>query len=98
VTPLTLSSRVTAAPELLASDLAGELVLLNLADGVYYGLDAVGAHIWRLLDTPRTVRALVDDVVALYTVDRTRCEDDVLSFLGDLDSRGLLAVVGPDPE
>lgn len=96
MTPLTLASRVIAAPDLMASDLAGELVLLNLADGVYYGLDSVGAHIWRLLDQTPTVRAVVDDVVAQYHVDRVRCEDDVLTFLGDLSARGLVVVVATD--
>ena len=97
VTPtITPASWVAAIPDLLASDLAGEMVLLNLADGVYYGLDAVGAHIWRLLDQPRAVHALVDDVVAHYDVDSTRCEDDVLSFLRDLSAHGLVAVVAPD--
>ena len=96
MTPLTLDARVAAASGLMASDLAGEMVLLNLADGVYYGLDAVGAHIWRLLDEPRTVRAVVDDVVAQYHVDRVRCEDDVLTFLGDLSTHGLVVVVAAD--
>jgi Coenzyme PQQ synthesis protein D (PqqD) len=96
VIALTLSSRVAVAGDLLASDLAGDLVLLNLADGVYYGLDTVGADIWRLLDRPRTVRAVVDEIVAQYHVDRVRCEDDVLTFLGDLNARGLVVVVAPD--
>ncbi|MGH7689719.1 MAG: PqqD family protein [Gemmatimonadaceae bacterium] len=96
VIPLTLASRVAVPPDLMASDLAGEFVLLNLADGVYYGLDAVGAHIWRLLDQAPSVRAVVDDVVAQYHVDRVRCEDDVLTFLGDLCAHGLVVVVAAD--
>lgn len=96
MTPLTIDSRVVAVSDLMASDLAGDLVLLNLADGVYYGLDAVGAHIWRLLDRPRTVREVVDDVVARYHVDRDRCEHDVLTFLGDLGAHGLLTVTAGD--
>jgi hypothetical protein len=96
VTPLTLDSRVAAVPELMTSDLAGEMVLLNLTDGVYYGLDAVGADIWRSIGRPRTVRAVVDDVVARYHVDRARCEDDVLTFLGELDAHGLVVVVAGD--
>jgi hypothetical protein len=94
--PLTLNSQVTAVPDLLASDLAGEMVLLNLADGVYYGLDAVGAQIWRSIGQPRAVHDLVDDVVAHYEVDRARCEQDVLVFLTDLAAHGLVAVSAPE--
>ena len=93
--PLTLDSRVSASPDLLASDLAGEMVLLNLADGVYYGLDAVGAHLWHLLESPHSVRALVDDVTTHFDVERTQCEGDVLAFLGDLSAHGLVLVDAP---
>lgn len=93
---LSSESRIVAAPDLLASDLAGELVVLNLADGVYYGLDAVGAHVWRLLDVPRTVRALVDDVVREFEVDRARCEADLLAFLADLSAHGLVVAAAPE--
>lgn len=93
VTPaLTLETRVAAVRDLLASDLAGEMVLLNLADGVYYGLDAVGAHIWRNIEEPRAIRAIVDQVVARYDVEWAQCEHDVLVFLADLLAHGLVTV------
>ena len=95
---LSADSRIVAATDLLTSDLSGEMVLLHLADGVYYGLDVVGAHVWRLLDRPRTIRAIVDDVVAHYDVERARCESDVLAFLGDLRSHELIAIVPPGHE
>jgi Coenzyme PQQ synthesis protein D (PqqD) len=94
VTPtLSLDARVTLVGDVLASDLAGEIVLLNLSDGVYYGLDAVGTHIWHLLAQPAAVRAIVDDIVAHFDVDASRCGPDVLAFLEDLQAHGLLAVV-----
>ncbi|MDE3151002.1 MAG: PqqD family protein [Gemmatimonadota bacterium] len=94
--PLSSESRIVAAPDLLASDLAGEMVVLNLADGVYYGLDAVGAHVWRLLGVPRTVRALVDEIVSQFDVDRERCHADLLSFLADLNAHGLVIAAAPE--
>jgi len=42
------------------------------------------------------VGAVVDGVVAQYHVDRVRCEDDVLTFLGDLGTRGLVVVAAAD--
>lgn len=91
--PLTLDSRVVWTPNHLSSELAGEIVILSLADGVYYGLDAVGARIWQSLEQPRSVRDVVSDVADTYAVDRARCERDVLAFLGDLCAHQLAAVV-----
>jgi len=33
-------------------DLAGEAAILGLKNGIYYGLDPVGARIWNLIQTP----------------------------------------------
>lgn len=90
---LTLDARVTAEQDLLVSNLAGDLVLLNLADGVYYGLDLVGAHIWGLIADPKSVREIVDDVTAYYDVDVPQCEAEVLAFLGDLVTHRLVLIV-----
>ena len=94
--PLSLDSRVVATPEQLSSELAGEVVILSLADGVYYGLDAVGAYIWQRLREPCTVRDLVDDVTERYTVARDQCERDLLAFLQDLRAHHLAEVVSSE--
>ncbi len=93
VSTVTLLSRVSATADLLVSELSGEMVLLNPGDGVYYGLDAVGAHIWHLLEVPCDVGTIVDDVLAHYEIDRTRCEHDVLTFLRELHAHGLVSVL-----
>ena len=94
--PLSLDSRVVATPDHLSSELAGEVVILSLADGVYYGLDAVGAYVWHQLRESRAVRDIVDDVVGRYAVDRERCEHDLLVFLEDLRTHHLAEVVASE--
>ena len=86
---LSLTSRVVAAPRQLSSELSGEVVILGLSDGAYYGLDAVGAQIWRLLGQPCTVHDLVTDVARRYPIDCDTCADDVIRFLEDLHAHGL---------
>src|SRR6476659_10171781 len=60
--PLTLHSRVVASDEQVHTSLGDEAVILGLGDGVYYGLDAVGARVWSLLATPRRVSELVSAI------------------------------------
>jgi Coenzyme PQQ synthesis protein D (PqqD) len=94
--PLSLDSRIVATSDHLASELSGEVVILSLADGVYYGLDAVGAFVWHQLRDPRTVRDLVDDVMERYATERISCERDLLAFLQDLLVHHLAEVVPDD--
>ena len=95
---ITGSSTVVATPEQVSCDLEGEVAILNLSSGVYYGLDPVGARIWTLLREPTTVRAVRDALAAEYDVDPDRCERDLVALLEDLVTAGLVEVRdGPIP-
>lgn len=80
------------AQEQLSCDLAGEAVILSLQKGAYYGLDAVGARIWDLIQQPRTVNEIRDAIVAQYEVEPDRCESDLLELLQKLAAQGLIEV------
>lgn len=86
------SATVVAAGELLASEFGDELVILNLRDGVYYGLEDVGARIWKLLQAPVSVPAIREAIVAEYDVEPARCERDLRTLLGELSAKGLVEV------
>jgi hypothetical protein len=85
-------TRVAATRDQVSVEVEGEAVILSLADGVYYGLDPVGARVWQMLDEPRTVAELRDAVVAEWEVDAPTAERDLLELLGDLAARGLVEV------
>jgi len=82
--PLPLSAIVVAAHDVLSSELGSEHVLLNLADGIYYGLDDVGSDIWKLLQTPVSVGDICRAIVETRDVDTERCRSDVVKLLGEL--------------
>jgi sulfur transfer complex TusBCD TusB component (DsrH family) len=86
------TATVVAAGELLTSEFGAELVILNLRDGVYYGLEDVGSRLWSLLQRPVTVAAIRDALVAEYDVEPARCGRDVRALLQDLAARGLIEV------
>jgi hypothetical protein len=86
------ATRVVASREQVSVDLDGEAVILGLADGVYYGLDPVGARVWELIAQPRSVAELRDAVVAEWDVDAPTAEADLLALLADLAARGLVDV------
>ena len=89
---ITLSTIVQSSDRQVSSDLAGEQVILNLENGVYYGLDAVGNDVWSLLEHPVAVSTVVDRLLEMYEVDRSRLEADVLALLNDMNEHDLLVV------
>jgi hypothetical protein len=85
-------SIVVAAKDQISCDLAGEAVILNLKSGVYYGLDAVGARVWNLIQEPMIVNDVRDAILKEYDVEPGRCEGDLLALLHQLVSEGLIEV------
>lgn len=92
---VTPASVVVAARGQVSAELEGEAVILGLDDGIYYGLDGVGAMVWELLREPRGVAELRDAVTAAYDVDPTTAEEDLLGLLRELAERRLVDVVAP---
>ena len=88
--PLTPASRVVVSDEQVHTSLGSEAVILGLGDGVYYGLDAVGARVWSLVATPRRVADIVALVIEEFDVAAERCEHDVLSLLDELAERRVI--------
>ena len=84
------NSIVAVSKDQVSSDLGeGEVAILNLRGGMYYGLDAVGARIWNLLQEPKTVGEIRNILVNEYDIEPERCERDLLALLRRLVDEGL---------
>lgn len=82
--------KLVLAPHVFAREFEGELVLLDLDGGEYFGLDAVGATIWRSLGTTGTLDAAVAAVVAEFDVAEPRAREDVAALVAELEHRGIV--------
>jgi hypothetical protein len=91
-TELNLNSRVKRREDPIAVDLAGEVVMMNIETGHYYGLRAIASRVWELLEEPRTVAQICDALQSEYDVDPATCQRDILRFLDDLRSEQLLEI------
>ena len=89
---ISLDSTIVAVPTQVSSNLGEETVILEIGTGVYFGLDAVGASIWRLLQEPRVVGRVLDALLDEYDVDVARCQTDLLRVLAELRAQGLITV------
>ena len=94
LTPDTVVSRRT---DVLAADVGGEVVLMSVAHGQYYGLDPVASDVWRRIAMPIAIRELCASLADEYEGDRAAIERDVLDLLARLDADGFLDVSAGDP-
>jgi len=85
-------TRVVASQEQVSCDLGGEAAILNLKNGIYYGLDPVGARVWNLIQQPRTLAELREILVAEYDVDAARVESDIRHLLRQLLDNELVEI------
>lgn len=80
---------VVATDDQVSTKVGDEIVILGMQDGMYYGLDAVGARVWPMIEAPARVADIVSALVADFDVDAETCERDLLILLRDLVGRGL---------
>ena len=83
-------SIVAQSTEQVAEEIDGEVVMMSIPRGSYYGLDGVGARIWGLINEPRRVSDLCEVLLTEYDVERASCETQVLRFLNDMVAQGLV--------
>jgi hypothetical protein len=88
-TELARDTAVVRNPRLIAADMDGDLVMMSIESGEYFGLGGVGTRVWELIDTPRTLAQLTQAICAEYEVDAATCETDISRFLADLLANGL---------
>ena len=91
----TISDRsiVVAAKDQVSCDLAGETAILNIKNGVYYGLDPLGARIWNLMQEPRAVSEIQATISGEYDVEPERWARDLQVLLEKLLAEGLIEVI-----
>ena len=91
---ITKMSLFVASPDQVSADvspdLSGDIVILQLKDGVYYELNETGARIWSLAQQPCSFGTLLETLLEEYDVDAQQCEADLLALLKDMMSQGLI--------
>lgn len=89
-----LDSQIEIADDVICRDLGGELVLLHLESGYYFGLNAVGMRMWRLLEAGDCrLGDVVDVLTHEFDVARDIAEADVLAVANDLLAHDLIRIV-----
>lgn len=84
--------QVVIPDELIFQDLDGETVLLDMKSGQYFGMDETGSRIWKLLGEYDNLQEVLDALLAEYDVAADICRQELLAFLENLETSGLVTV------
>jgi hypothetical protein len=88
---LALTQSFAVHPDGISADtIDGEVIIVNLKNGIYYSLTALGAEIWSLLQEQATLAEIVERLLARHAGDRTGIRDWVLTFVGELEAEALI--------
>jgi len=87
---ISLDSVVIASGELVSANLDGEVVILGFESGSYYSLSEVGAFVWNYIQKARIVSDICKAILEEYEVERTQCEQDLVTLLNDLAEKQLI--------
>ncbi len=85
------------SPDILASDMDGETVMLAINSGTYYSLDSVGSAVWKALEQPLSLADLVARLVLDFEVSEEQCRAETAGFLREMLTEGILLIRDPSP-
>ena len=80
---------VIARKSVYASRVKDDLVFFDEQAGQYFATGTVGADIWDLIESPRSLRDICSELMARYEVDEATCTTEVERFAEELLNAGL---------
>jgi hypothetical protein len=87
---ITDATMISRSPSVTAAEMNGEIVMMNIEQGRYFGLDRVGTDIWNHLDPPCTFAALIDHLLTVYDIDRATLTADARELLARMAQVGVV--------
>ena len=89
---ISLDNTVTQKKGLDATDMDGEIVMMDIDRGKYYSFNEVGSRIWNIIEKPLMVKEIVPILLNEFEVDEKTCEDSVLDFLSRIYNDELICI------
>jgi hypothetical protein len=87
---LTLSSPVRCVADVASREIAGEAVLLHLAQGTYFGLNGVATRAWALLSGGASMAEVHAALLEEYEVEPDVLRADLVAWAEALLAHGLI--------
>jgi len=80
----TLNQKWTRSKSALSSEVDQETIILSIEADEYVGFEGVGSRIWELLETPKALSEICDQLMEEYEVKKEACLTETQAFLESL--------------
>ena len=84
------STIVSRSPSVLTAEIDGEVVMMSIEQGQYFGLDDIGSDIWKRIEPPCAFADLIERLAADYDADRAKIAVDVPALLETMAERDVV--------
>ena len=87
-----LQKRIEFLDTVFVQEVDNEMVLLDMNSEDYFGIDEVGADIWRALQRGNCLQDAYESLLKMYDVDPEVLKRDFIAFIDKLRENGLVSV------
>ena len=78
--------------EMIQTEVNGELVALHVDNGTCYGFNGTATRIWAMIEQPRRLSELKEELLREFDVDPSTCEAQLKDLLDELAADGLVEI------
>lgn len=83
---------ITVSADVLAQEVSGEMVLLDLKSEQYLGLNEVGTRIWQLLQEHNELDVVSGILLDEYDVDAALLKADLDKLINEMLEAGIISL------
>ena len=94
---MAINQTVTISPDVLAQEVSGETVLLDLNSEKYLGLNEVGTRVWQLLQDSDDLNSIFNILLVEYEVEQDTLESDLTRLIADMEEAHIVTVARGKP-
>jgi len=82
--------QVEISKDLVYQELDGEMVILEMQSGQYFGIDVIGSRIWQMLESKVPPVLMIEKLQEEFEVEPELCRHQVVTFLDELEKNNLI--------
>lgn len=89
-----LPQRITTSPDVICQELDGEMVILDMQQEQYFGLNDVGTRMWQMLSQGHHTDQIVHILLGEFDIDETTLRGDLAALIHQLKEAKLARAAG----
>lgn len=78
--------------DFLSSPVGEEIMIMDMKNGDFIGLNLIGSHVWNLLAQPCSFASIISDLMQHYDIDENTCKEQTVEYLDKMMQKNLVCM------